>query len=81
MSSSAMQLSALIINSMWALFTRWKLPGLGFTPAMLVCFLIVFRLVISFVSNLFSGTVSAIPSQYNYQKAQAEREARRGGKR
>lgn len=61
-----MQCLQLIINSAWTLLTGWHLPGLGFTPAMFLCFLIVFKLVIDFVISIFNGSVSAIPSRVNY---------------
>lgn len=57
MSSNAMTFLELIINSMWRLFTGWKFPGLGFTPAQFFAFLLIFPLIIQFVYALFSGYV------------------------
>lgn len=57
MSANAMTFLELIINSMWRLFTGWKFPGLGFTPAQFFAFLLIFPLVIHFVYSLLSGYV------------------------
>lgn len=65
MSSNAMQLLQLIVNSMWTLFTKWKLPGLGFTPAQFVAFLLVFPLVLDFVSSILGGVTSTLPAHIN----------------
>lgn len=58
MSQNAMTFFELIISSMWHLMTAWQLPGLGFTPAQLFAFLMIFPLVVNFVYSLLSGAVS-----------------------
>lgn len=68
MSSNAMQFFQLIVNSMWKLFTTWKLPGLGFTPAQFVCFLVLFPIVLRFVSDIISGGVSGFVARENIRR-------------
>lgn len=58
MSANAMTFFELIISSMWKLFTGWQFPGLGFTPAQLFGFVLLFPLVVSFVYSIFSGAVN-----------------------
>lgn len=77
MSSNAMQFLQLIVNSMWALFTRWKLPGLGFTPAQFVAFLLVFPLVLDFVSSILGGVTSTLPSHINASR-RVSRDSKKG---
>lgn len=69
MSSNAMQLFQLIVNSMWTLFTSWKLPGLGFTPAQFVAFLLVFPLVLDFVSQILAGASSSFVTHENIRRS------------
>lgn len=78
MSSNAMQLLQLIVNSMWTLFTTWKLPGLGFTPAQFVAFLLVFPLVLDFVSSILGGVTSTLPSHINVSRRASSRDSKKG---
>ena len=52
-----MQCLQLIVNSAWRLLTGWQLPGLGFTPAQFLCFIIIFKLVLNFIISLFNSNV------------------------
>lgn len=61
-----------IIDNMWTLVTGWHLPGFDFTPAMLGFFVLLFPVIIWFISNLLSMTPPAI--------GYWSRESRRGSK-
>lgn len=43
-----------IIDSMWTLATGWYLPGLGFTPAAWILFLILFGIVLRTVISILT---------------------------
>lgn len=80
MDERAMTFFQLIIDSVWKIATGWRLPGLNFTFARFLWFLLVFSLVIYTVNSILSHRLdspfdTSAPSFEEYY-AEADRKYR-----
>lgn len=58
MSSDTILAFKAIIDSAWLLATGWKLPGVNMTPAQLGMFMLVLPLIVWFVRNILTVSIS-----------------------
>lgn len=58
MSSDFLQILSGFTNAIWTLFTSFKIPGLNFSPAVLLFGILSFHLAIKFLSGVFNVTTS-----------------------
>lgn len=63
--------------AIWQLFTGWHLPFTNVTPAMLIFFSLIVRLIIKFLNALLSNNPSMIGSYGSDQLRRARAEQRR----
>lgn len=58
MSSDFLQILQGFTSSIWTLFTSFKIPGLNFSPAVLLFGILSFHLAIKMLSGIFNVTTS-----------------------
>lgn len=58
MAAEMLDLLQVFIAGIWTIMTSWHIPGTNFTPAQLLFFLLIAPVILHFVFDLLSVTVT-----------------------